>query len=372
MGSHELLLGQMPGELFDGTFVVFLHIVHALVLIGTEHDTLQNLVGPCELTDFLLHVCANVEHELVVAVLLQLRTNLVGDAAAELLLALHRALAIDLVEQLLVDGVLLVAADLGNLIAEVALVLGNLLFLYLEQRADLGIVLRIGLAGVERDNVAQLGTVEVSLFLIHLNILWHEHHVGERDAALERVALGIELTQVALQHVALLGVILLGLLVAAGTRGIHVGLLVNQLVIDLDGVIVNLVLAVQLNLELGSHGNVEDERVGSLLREVHLHLLLRGQGLAEHLDVVVLYVFIKLFAHHAVHGIHLGRQAILPFHQRQGHHARAEAGEVGTLAIVLQHFVHIVLEVCFFYRDGHQAIHLVRVLKRNIHLNTNF
>ena len=150
VGSHELLLDQVPSQLLDATLVVLLHIVVALVLIVLLHDALQQLIGPCQLTGLLLAVCTQVLQELPIAVLLQLSLNLGSHALTELFLVLHSILAIDLVEQLLIDLCRSETADFGNLIGEVARVETKVGLVDLQERSQLSVAL-VSLAGIEGD-----------------------------------------------------------------------------------------------------------------------------------------------------------------------------------------------------------------------------
>ena len=116
---NELLLDKVPLELLDALCVVLLYEVLALLLVVEEHDALEKCVWPCQLANLLLAVCANVEHELVVGVGLELWLEALSDLVAEFLLALHVALAKYLVEKLLIELSLLEALNLCDLIAEV-------------------------------------------------------------------------------------------------------------------------------------------------------------------------------------------------------------------------------------------------------------
>ena len=109
----------MPLELLDALSVVLLYELLALVLVVQEHNALEECVRPCELAYLLLAVLANVEEELEVRVGLELRLERLSDLVAELFLALNLVLAEHLVEEVLVDLCLVVAADLCDLIAEV-------------------------------------------------------------------------------------------------------------------------------------------------------------------------------------------------------------------------------------------------------------
>ena len=99
-------------------------------------------------------MCAQVLQELPIAVLLQLSLNLGSHALTELLLVLHGILAIDLVEQLLIDFSRSETADFGNLIGEVARVETKVGLVDLQERSQLSVAL-VSLAGIEGDDVTQ-------------------------------------------------------------------------------------------------------------------------------------------------------------------------------------------------------------------------
>ena len=237
--------------------------------------------------------------------------------------------------------------------------LGHFLLVDLQQRAYLSVVVGICLTRIPGDDVAQLGSVEELLLVVHLNILRHEHSCLYLDTAFKGVALGIELAQVALEHIALLGIVSLSLVVMAVARSIHINLFVDNLVLNGYVVIVNSILLAKLNAEFGCQGNVELEHVGCRTFEVNGLLALVGKGLSQHGKLVVGNVLLQAVAQQLVDGIHLHRCAEHTLHLAHGHLARTEARNVGTLAVRLQVLLYIGLIVGLLYGDGHQAVHLV-------------
>ena len=221
---------------------------------------------------------AHVEQELIVAVLDELGLQHVADLLAELLLVLACSLAEDAVEQLLVHLGGLEVADFRHLVAEVAVQVLHLLLVNLQQGGNLSIVVGIGLLGVEGDNVAGLATVEELALLLVLDIGRHDHTAVGSDAALQGVALLVQLAQVAGQRVVAAEDLTLDEL--AGLRGVHRHLVVDELVVHLDGIVVHLVATAQLSLELGSNSDVEHKGEGAVLLQVLRLLLLAGQRLA--------------------------------------------------------------------------------------------
>ena len=127
-------------------------------------------------------------------------------------------------------------------------------------------------------------------------------------------------------------------------------------------------MTTQLHVNLGSHGQIKLERVGSGLLDVYGLVALVRQGLAQHLDFVLLHILVHLLTHNAIDDVHLHGVAIHTLNHTHGHHTRTEARHVGLLTIVFQCLLDILLVVVFLDCDGHQTIHFVGAFKCNIHL----
>ena len=154
----------------------------------------------------------------------------------------------------------------------------------------------------------------------------------------------------------------------AGTTLIHLYLLVDELVVNSDIVERHLVLTTQLCLKLGGYGNVELKLQGLVALEVELSLLIAWQGLAQHVNLVVLNIAVELLAQQLVHYIYLHGRTVLTLNHTHRGLSWTESGNVCTLTIVLQGFVNLRLIVSRLQRDGHQTIHLVGSFKLDIHL----
>ena len=365
LGSHQLLLDEVPLQLADTALEVLLDEVLTLVLVIQQHDALKQSLGERQLANLLLHIGANVLHKLIVAVHGQLRLQHLADLLTELLLAAHNTLAKHAVEQLLVHLSWLEVADARHLIAEVRCQVLHGVLINLQQGSHLSIAAGISLLRVERDDVAGLAAVEQFLLSLILDIGGHDHTAVRRDTALERVALLVELAQVARQCVVAaehVGVTHLTVL-----AGIHLYLIVNQLVVGLDSVVVELVLAVEHSRELGSHGDVVSKGEGTVGGQVLRLLALAGQGLAQHLYFVLADVLRHFFVQQAVDLVDLCGHAILLLDHTHGHHAGAETGHLCAFPVVFQGLFDLLLIVFFLDGDGQKAIHLVGVFKRNVH-----
>ena len=258
--------------------------------------------------------------------------------------------------------------DLVDLIAEVAVQVLHVVLLHLQQGSHLGIVIRISLLRVEGDDITLLRTVEELALLLVLDISGHDHGSLVGKTALLSVTLFVELTQLTCQCVvAAEGLCLLEL---ATLRGVHLHLVVNELVVNLDIIIRDLVLVRQLSLHLRSHGNVEYElQITFLLEILRFLLLLIRQRLTQHLDLVLLDIAIKLLADQAVHFLHLHGGAILTLDHSHRHLTWTETRNLGLLTIVFQCLLNLLLIVGGLDDHSHNAIDFIRAIKCNFHLS---
>ena len=147
--------------------------------------------------------------------------------------------------------------NLGHLIAEVARQVLHLLFLNLQQGSHLGIIVGISLLGIEGDDITGLASVEELLLVISLDIGRHDHATLSSDTTLKGIALVIELTKVTGQRIIAFEHLALDELTRL--RLVHLNLLVNQLVIHIDGIVINLILSRQSHAEFRGNGNIKDE-----------------------------------------------------------------------------------------------------------------
>ena len=230
---------------------------------------------------------------------------------------------------------------------------GNLVLLDFQKCRDFYVVVGISSHRVESDDIAQLGTVKEFFLVFYFDVLRHQRSTLNGNAAFERIVVLVQLTEVALQHITLFRIESIHLVVVAGTALEHLDLLVNQLVVNGNLIVVNLVLAVQFNLELRCDGNVELELIRSFLFQINTLLGLRGHRLAQHLDFVVGYVFLEILTQDSVDDIHLYLHAVLPLDQAHRHLSRTETGNIGTLAIILERLLDLILVISFLNSDGH-------------------
>lgn len=145
--------------------------------------------------------------------------------------------------ELSVDLVLDETRHLCHLESEVTLVLTNLVAVALQEGSDAGILTLVGCCRVESDDIARLCVSKLFLLRLVVEVNRHQRLVAQGDTTLESVAVSVKLAEVALQHVALLRIVNIGLGIAAGTACEHVNLLVDKVVVDLDIIVCHLVAA---------------------------------------------------------------------------------------------------------------------------------
>ena len=186
----------MPLQLLDATLEVLLHIVSTLLLVVLDHHALQQSLGELQVTDLLLQVLTDVEQELIVAVLLQLGSDGLGDLLTEGLLVLHLTLTEHTVEEFLIHLCWLEVTDLSDLVTEVSCQILYLLLVNLQQGCNLCVIVWISLFRVEGDDVTGLRAVKEFLLILSLDIGRHHHTTLGSDTTFLGVALLIELTQI--------------------------------------------------------------------------------------------------------------------------------------------------------------------------------
>ena len=109
----------MPCQLVEAGLEVALDVLIILVLVVELHNALEHLLGILQCANALCEVSTQVAGELELAISGKVLLHALGDACAELLLAIHLALAQNLVEELLVDLCRHEASDFRHLVAEV-------------------------------------------------------------------------------------------------------------------------------------------------------------------------------------------------------------------------------------------------------------
>ena len=167
---------------------------------------------------------------------------------------------------------LLEALDLCDLEAELRLQVSNSLTLNLQERRNLCIVLWVSLLRVECDYITKLSIVEEILLLLYLDVARHQDSALYSDTTFLGVTILVELTDITLQQVVLL--ILLALLVATCTLSVHLYLLVEDLIVNLDVIVIYLVATVESYLELRCNSDIKHKCECSTILQVSWLLLL--------------------------------------------------------------------------------------------------
>ena len=351
----------MPSQLLDAALEVLLYIVSTLVLVVLQHNALEQSLWELELTNFLLHVGTYIKQELVITVLLKLGCNRVGNLLTEFLLVLDGTFTENTVEELLIYFCRLEMTDFCNLVAEVGSQILDVVFLNLQKCSNLCVIVGISLLGIEGDDVASLCTVEKLALIFVLDISRHHHRTLGGDTTFLGVTVLVKLA-----HVTSEGVITaehISLYKLTALRLIHGHLVVDEFLVGGDGVVINLIFSCELSLEVWCDGNIEYKSQILVFLKVLWNLLLIGQRLAQHLDIVLLDVCIQLLAKHFVYFVNLGCCAILLLNHSHGHHTWTETRNLGLLTIILQGLLYRILVVCRFNGHRQQTIDLVGAFK---------
>ena len=149
----------------------------------------------------------------------------------------------------------------------------------------------------------------------------------------------------------------------------RVELLRNHFVGNLNVVVVDGVLVVEGDGELGSEGDVEDESKYFLLLDVLRSLLFAGEGFAEHVDVVLLNIVEERVLEQLVHFFCLDLRAIHFLHQASGHLTRSEARHLRLASHFLERFVYFCFVVSLLDLEREFAAYVANFFKLDIHIS---
>ena len=109
----------MPCQLLDALSIVLLYELLALILVVSQHDTLQECIWELQFTYLLLAVLTNVENELIIRIVNELCLQALCNLSTESSLVLHVSILTEnLLKELFVDFMLLETLDFCNLEAE--------------------------------------------------------------------------------------------------------------------------------------------------------------------------------------------------------------------------------------------------------------
>ena len=358
----------MPCQLLDALSIVLLYELLALILVVSQHDTLQECIWELQFTYLLLAVLANVENELIIRIVNELCLQALCNLSTESCLVLHVSILTEnLLKELFVDFMLLETLDFCNLEAELWLQVLNSFTLNLQEWRNLSIVLWISLLRVECDYITELSIVEEILLLVNLDVARHQDRTLYSDTTFLGIAIFIKLTQVTLQKVILL--VLLSLLIATCTLSVHINLLIENLIINCDVIIINLVATIESYLELWSNSDIKHKCERSTILQVSWLLLLWWERLTEHLDIVVLYILVNLLTNELVDSFHFYRWTELTLNHTHRSLTRTETWNISLLTIIFQCLLDIILVIFLFDNEGQKTINLVRIFKWNFHLD---
>ncbi len=349
-----MLLEVVPREHLEELVEVLADLLHReLALVDRVEPALEELLG--HLQPGLLHqIVAQLQREEVVALAAQLRGDLRVDVGLELLGALHVARGEGHLEELLVELRLGELADLGDLEREFGVDALQLVLLDLQHGGALRRVL-IEFVDIDRGLVTHLLADEGrTLLLRHRD----QPYVGIRD---------VHLAVVERHRQRLVRSHLLGVDQTAEAAQVVGAVVVVHLLVDGDRMVGQLVLLRERELDLRSLADLEDElEVGAVL-EVEVALLLRGDDVAQIVDVFFLEVLERRVRSLAVGLLGQHALAVHLLHDAHRHHAGAETGDIGLAAVFAQRLVDLLCVVLGRHRDLQQRIVLAALLSYDIH-----
>ena len=349
-----MLLEVVPGEHLQELLEVLLDLLHrVLALVDGVEPALEERLGHLQ-TGLGDQVVAQLQREEVVALAAQLPADLGIDERVELGLRGHVARGERHLEELLRQLGVGEAADLGDLKGEFRVDALQLVLLDLEHGGTLRRVL-VQLVHIDRRLVAHLLADEgLALLLRHR----HQAHVGVlhlHRAVVERHAqglvrghlLGIDQTAEAAQEVG--------------------AVVVVHLLLDGDGVVGQLILLRESESDGRSLADLEHELEFGAVLEVEVALLLRRDHVAQVVDVLLLEVLehgvrsraVRLLGQHAL-AVHL-------LHDAHGHHAGAEARDVGLTLVLAERLLDRLAVILLAHGDPDQRGVLFALFSYDIH-----
>ena len=349
-----MLLDVVPGEHLQELRKVLLDLLHReLALVDRVEPALEECLGHLQ-PGLFDQVVAQLQREEVVALAAQLRCDLRVDVGLELLRGLDVAARESHLEELLVELRLGEAADARDLERELGFDALQLVLLDLEHGGALRRVL-VELVDVHLGLVADLLAEEgLALLLRHRD----QPHVGVGN---------VHLTVVERHRKGLVRGHLLGVDQPAEAAQEVRAVVVVHLLVDGDGVVGQLVLLREVELDLGSLADLEDELELLAVLEIEGALLLRGDHVAQVVDVLLLEVLehgvrggaVRLLGQHAL-AVHLLDDA-------HRHHAGTEAGDVGLAAVFAQRLLDALAIVLLAHGYLHERSVLFTLFSYDLH-----
>ena len=135
----------------------------------------------------------------------------------------------------------------------------------------------------------------------------------------------------------------------------------------LNVVVFHVVVGRERGGELGSESDVENELKVVLLLNVLRLLRSRGQGLAEHIYLVVADIAHEVVANQLIYFFSFHLSAIHLLDERCGYVARTEARHLHLSLQVLERFLNVSFVVSGFQLDCDDSLYVAYLFKRNIH-----
>ena len=158
--------------------------------------------------------------------------------------------------------------------------------LNLQDGSQLCLVAVISLEWVHNQHVVHLGTIELSLLFVVLQVSWHNRCLLYLDTAFLHAAVLIQLSQDTLDHV-IAALIFLHVFHVAVLLLVGIYLTLYHLISHVYGVIRNLILSRETYCEFWCQRNVKLESEIICCSKVHWFLLLAWEWLTQHVHVVL-------------------------------------------------------------------------------------
>ena len=254
---HQLLLNQVPSQLFNALIVVVLNKLLVLIRIVQTHNALQQCIGEFKLAYLISQHLAQVYKELIVAISNKLVSDNFFHLSAEFFFSLYITLTKYLIEDILVQFTFYEAGNFFYLIAEVRLHFSSSLLIDLQQRSQFCRIAIPCSVRIEHQHIIHLSIGEDSLLFVILHIGRHHHSTFYLDTAFLGVSFLIKFCQQTFQQI-VLGISLnLFVLSVALSIGFH--LIVYHLIGYLDIIIVYLVILANLYFKLRCQSDVKQE-----------------------------------------------------------------------------------------------------------------
>ena len=349
-----MLLEVVPRKHLEELVEILLDLLHReLALVDRIEPALEECLGHLQV-GLLEQEVTQLEREEVVALAAQLRLDLCVDELLELLGRLHVAGREGHLEELLRKLRLGELADLRDLQFELGIDALQLVLLDLQAGGTLRRVL-VELVDIDLRLEADLLADEgLALLLRHRD----QPDVGILDlhvAVVERH--GQRLVR---SH-------LVGVHQTAEAAQVVRTVVVVHLLVHLDRVVGHLILVRKFQLDLGSLADLEHELELGAVLEVEGALLLRGDHVAQVVDLLLFEILESGVRRLAVRLLGQDALAVHLLDKPRRHHARAETGDIGLALVLAQGLLDLLSVIGLADSHADQRVILAALFSYNVH-----